>query len=105
MVVMLFMMRVMVFIGVVTAMVVVMLYDMISWVVIMGIPVLSGMMLDSMWVEESIVISVFMGAVSHIVVYFMVCFSMHWCVNWSMYWSVYWSVFWSMNNWVRNWMV
>ena len=109
MVVMLFMMRIMVFIGVVTAMVVVMLYDMISWVVIMGIPVLSGMMLDSMWVEESIVISVLMGAVSHIVVYFMVCFSMHWCVNWSMnwsvYWSVYWSVFWSMGNWVRNWMV
>ena len=96
MVVMLFMMRIMVFIGVVTAMVVVMLYNMISWVVIMGIPVLSRMMLGSMWVKESIVISVFMGAVSHIVVWF----NVNWCMNRYMNWSV----FWSMWNWVCYWM-
>ena len=80
------------------AVVVVMLDDMISRVIIMCIPVcmLGVMVLNGVWVEETVVFSMLMGAVSHIVVWF----NVNWCMNRYMNWSV----FWSMWNWVCYWM-
>ena len=69
-------------------MVVVMLDNVVSWVVVMGIP-MGVMVLSGMWIKEIEMSIVFMSAISYIVVYF----SMYWGMNWSM-------VFWSMCNWV-----
>ena len=84
MVIMLVMMVIMA-IGVIT-MVVVMFDNMVSWMVIVGIPMcmFGVMVFNGMWIKEVIVCTMLMGAISYIVVYFVVWFSVNWDMNWSM---------------------